>query len=376
MKKLSYLLLLLVLVSACREDDIVGTQQIQMENLYTVTDDPDNPVQHRIYEIYEQYGVPVFYNDTIGQVQIGNDVNGNPYYRYETLDLGWDFDSYNRATYLFDYITDPDEQLAYLDAVEYYLEHSSKNLWPYAFFIVNGVTTISRDGKNTISEESREYLINFRLISLVTSNWGPEPTDVMDNLKREYVMEKISIFTTDVDAFGAVSKKYYSTYYDILHTTYGTAEFGEPFPGASYGIGTVITRMGDVNLDLVFGTAWDWIYETESKRAPSLTRLIRYLYNGEIRPTVYGDMYSDEELAILWRLGHYAVGTFGFVSSSTRSIDSYSPDDVSDDLKGYLKVILNTTDEEFREEWGALPLVMEKYEILYRVLTEELGLEL
>lgn len=46
-------------------------------------------------------------------------------------------------------------------------------------------------------------------------------------------------------------------------------------------------------------------------------------------------------------------------------------------LECFVKVILATgSDEVFREQWGTYPLVMEKYEVLYEIITEKLGVEL
>ena len=38
--------------------------------------------------------------------------------------------------------------------------------------------------------------------------------------------------------------------------------------------------------------------------------------------------------------------------------------------------MLATQEETFRKQWGAYPLVMQKYEVLYKIITEKLGVEL
>lgn len=58
-------------------------------NCMLLQDDPDDPVKHRIYEIYETYGIPVYFNDTIGRIFLKTDVHGQPVYQYEKLDLAW-----------------------------------------------------------------------------------------------------------------------------------------------------------------------------------------------------------------------------------------------------------------------------------------------
>ena len=55
----------------------------------------------------------------------------------------------------------------------------------------------------------------------------------------------------------------------------------------------------------------------------------------------------------------------------------FTPYDTQRDLECFVKVILATgSDEVFREQWGTNPLVMEKYEVLYEIITEKLGVEL
>ncbi len=61
--------------------------------------------------MYSEYGIPVYFNDTIGRIFVKKDVTGKDVYRYETLDLSWGFTSYATGTYDYEYMMDPDEQL-------------------------------------------------------------------------------------------------------------------------------------------------------------------------------------------------------------------------------------------------------------------------
>lgn len=374
MKKILYFFLPLLLICSCQKDEILDSEQLQMDNLYTITDDPNDSIQHRVYEIYEKYGVPVYFNDTIGQVLVTTDVNGQPYYRYETLDLGWDFDSYENLTYQFDYITDPGRKMELLDAVEYYLDNVAKSLRPYAFFITEGMRTVSRDGKNTTSEITTDYRFNFRVVSLIAGNWTSEPEVVMSDLERSYVTSKITFFTADLEEFNEISKEYLNQSYESLHRDIGT-QFTTV--GSGY---QLVTYINGIDLIDALGTIDDWYYGS-IPRTPLMRNLLDYLYGGNIES--FGDdlagnnIYNEEEKELLWSIAHYTCGIFGFVScNSSLPWRNTAPKDANDDLQGYLKIILNTTDKDFRAEWANCPLVMEKYEILYRIITEELGVEL
>ena len=87
-------MLLACLLLACQKEDGI-TPGTGFENLYTIQDDPNDSIQHKRYELYTTYGVPVFFNDTIGKVFVKTDVNGDSVFRYETLDLNWAFSGTN-----------------------------------------------------------------------------------------------------------------------------------------------------------------------------------------------------------------------------------------------------------------------------------------
>ena len=52
------------------------------------------------------------------------------------------------------------------------------------------------------------------------------------------------------------------------------------------------------------------------------------------------------------------------------------PMDEDDDLNVFMREMLRFSREEFETLWGDYPLVMQKYDILYDLLTNEFGVEL
>ncbi|WP_292270588.1 hypothetical protein [Butyricimonas sp.] len=91
MKKIIYLLGITVSLGfmACSgEDDL--TPSLEDRNWWVNIDNPDSPLDHAIYGVYEQYKVPIFYNDTIGVVDRGGKNSfGEPDLYYEILKLNY-----------------------------------------------------------------------------------------------------------------------------------------------------------------------------------------------------------------------------------------------------------------------------------------------
>ena len=56
-------------------------------NWYEIKDNPDDVLDHTIYQIYKETGIPIFYNDTLGSEVKGVDVDGHPIVRYEIINL-------------------------------------------------------------------------------------------------------------------------------------------------------------------------------------------------------------------------------------------------------------------------------------------------
>lgn len=53
---------------------------------FVITDNPDDPVDHERFLIYDTYGISIYYNDTIGSM-IRQDYWGNDYIYYEVLQV-------------------------------------------------------------------------------------------------------------------------------------------------------------------------------------------------------------------------------------------------------------------------------------------------
>lgn len=80
-----FLLAVLLLSESCRKESPLAESDLD-ENYFVIKDNPDDPVDHAIYQFYSSTGVASFYNDTISKKKMG-DTSGVPVYAYMTLSL-------------------------------------------------------------------------------------------------------------------------------------------------------------------------------------------------------------------------------------------------------------------------------------------------
>ena len=76
-------LLSMFIPGSCRKETAPAPSN-KDENYLVVHDDPNDPIGHAVYELYQTTGIPVFYNDTLASRQVG-DSAGVPQYIYITL---------------------------------------------------------------------------------------------------------------------------------------------------------------------------------------------------------------------------------------------------------------------------------------------------
>ena len=331
MRNVVLYLLLALLVLGCEKESGL-TSKIELEDLYAIKDDPSDPVKHRVYELYSKYGIPVYFNDTIGKIFVKKDVTGKDVYRYETLDLSWGFTSYSQLKYSYEYMTDPDEQLTALGIIEEYLELAAKPLHPFNFFVTKSAKTIDIKDEEKIYKEG-EYKIHFRTV-LMTGDWTESQiTSLPNEMMREMVKNKITNYKDLLAAFNSVSDRVW---------------YGKSW-----------AKLDPHWYDYVDGTTWPRYYFS-----PSALSDTWYAINE----------FEPEELEEFRAALRLAMGQFGFVAGGQSSL--YTPGDNEKDLVSYISEMLNRSRDEFIELWGESPLVMAKYEILYHIVADELGVKL
>ena len=138
--RIVYMALFGVLLAwACSNDDDLSPSLLD-ENWYVLTDSED-PLDHLRYELFETYGIPVFYNDTIGEQERGVDNVGEPIIYYEVLNPNYSIES---STEYAQYVLSCDRE-AITDGVEFIRDYvlpklASNRLYPRSYLLVDTLT--------------------------------------------------------------------------------------------------------------------------------------------------------------------------------------------------------------------------------------------
>lgn len=336
-------LLALLLPTACSEDAIEPA--IDFSSPYVLTDDPTDAVRHACYEIYRQYGTPVFFNDTVATYHEGHDRQGNPITRYETLDLNWNFQSHDRGSvvYRFDYISQSDDRLQALGFARRFLARASRKMRPFSMMLADSIH---------VGAKTPIYHSGFR--TLVMTQLKGMADEQMDSCARAIlqgmVLDRVKLNTDLVARFGAVSDK--EKYYNRPWVS----------DGQNGGLGC---QWGVEHK----GTYWRPQDLWEEGLA---ARYILY--------SNYTNVFTPEEFEAERSLIFREIGRYGFISGSSSYQNQlahlYSPDNIAQDLEYFVQQMLLLGRAGFMQRYGESPLVKRKFSILAEYIEGELGVEL
>lgn len=337
------LLLSLTITTSCSEDALVP--QIDFSSPYVLTDDPSDPVRHACYEIYQQYGVPVFFTDTVATYAEGTDKQGKPLVRYETLDLNWNFQSHDRGrtVYRFDYTRGQEAQLQSLDFARRFLSRASKKMRPFSMLLADSIHV---GGKTPIYHNGFRTLVMTQLQGLTTEQIDSCATAILQSM----VLDRVKLNTDLVARFGAVSDK------DKYYNRPWVVDGGNGGLGCTWGLEHR-------------GTYWRPQDLWEEGVAEKYVLYEMYTHCATIED-------FEAERARIFR----EIGRYGFICGSRSYNDMLahlnSPDTINEDLEYFVSIMLQIGRKGFMERYGDSPLVKNKFNILAEYIEGELGVEL
>lgn len=332
----------LLLTASCDSNEDVLENKIDFSSPYVVTDDIDDPIQHHRYLIYKEYGVPVFFNDTVSSTYIGDGYDGKPIYRYETLDLNWSFSSHNKSsvTYVYDYITDADVQEKALQFVDDFLKEASEPMRPFSIFLTESFAIQTTNGVTTTPEfwSGFRTLVIPKVNDVAVEDISTFTHSVLKSMVKDRVMNNDGVSA----AFGEVSSA--NNYYDKLWVSELKCQWGVEHKGMLWDPADLFDRGVEVK------------YITQSWSTNVSTR---------------AEFYAERDL--IFR----EIGRFGFICGNIESMKGhlYSPRNISEDMEFYLDNMLELGSEAFEERYCSSSLVIDKYNILADYINNVLGVE-
>ena len=341
---------MLVMLAGCGKEDELQPE-LKPVHLYEIKDNPSDSVQHRVYQIYQEYGVPVYFNDTIGKVFVSTNIYGDSVFQYELLDPAWTFTGYSNLKYQYTYMTDPAEKILFLNMIEDFLKKCSSTMYPYSIFVVNEYQTKGYNNDITLHQNGK-YSVFYKLL-LLTGDADTPLDEMPDLLVRSIIENHITDYIDLLAAFNRVSKEWVNA---KNWAALGIDKLGKPYQF------TAVNSYG---------------YE-ETYEVTSFTDYPIYGGTSCLADTWWGirDL-SAETVELTRKAVRYEIGKYGFVGPSVKNtFISVPPVDGPDDLKAFVKEVMRYPKKEFETIWGESPLVMQKYAILADIIENELGVKL
>ena len=168
---------------------------------------------------------------------------------------------------------------------------------------------------------------------------------------KTFIIQRIADYSTEVQSFHRVSKDFIGKSWGVL----GVSNLKEPVTYMEYN----------------YWGNYEEVSITKFSNAP--------LYSSYscLQDDWWGLRKYDAELVEVFRNAvRQLIGPLGFVMQSAKDPVGAPPLDNADDLQVFVTEMLRFSRARFEALWGDYPLVMQKYDILYDLLTDEFGVEL
>lgn len=350
MKHFLILFLLLGILSCSNEEEL--TRNIQYSNEFTITDNPNDSVMHERYLIYKEFGVPVYFNDTISQVQTGVNFKGEPILSYETIDLNWTYFGYNHGIkYSYTYLTNPAEQMQTLRFVRKYLERASRPMRPFSILITDTLTTTTSSRVDRPVYHVGYRTLVFAKIKNLTSEDSIQSqiTEVIKNMVSDRVKVNTDVCARFAD-MGTTNNWYYRTW-----ETLGNCP-------------TIVNTM-KISWTLSVNALYNEPPFSTFDDEDLVTLLIKD------RPGTTPFVNSEDEAIAIRQNMLNEMGAYGFIRGWKQS-GSFTPQNDTEDREFYIQAILHLGEKGFKKRYGHLNNVMEKYQYLADFIQNELEINL
>ncbi|NML19230.1 hypothetical protein HHL16_00025 [Pseudoflavitalea sp. G-6-1-2] len=181
-----FLLVLATSMVACKKEAVFQPRSKDYE--LTIKDNPSDPVDHAIFQFYENTGIPLFYNDTISREQVSV-LDGVPQYAYQTLAIRYSLTG-AYAGLSWTLLPNKEMLLPMLPFLKDKLLPQLTNVYPYplaSIFIVSS-SRLRSFGEITYARNNKPFP-GFNSLMLINVN----PAEMSDSTQREYIADALGI---------------------------------------------------------------------------------------------------------------------------------------------------------------------------------------
>ena len=336
-------LAVLVLGVSCAKDDDGDLSPSLLDKDWYRLEDSSDPTDHIRYQIYSEYNIPVYYNDTIGSDFRGYSMDGLPVVHYEIIDF----------SYWITYV-DPSRKITY-DLNEAYLQRGDKTQ------VKAGVEFV------------RDYVL-----PTLPKQLYPMSMLLVDNMRRNYASDARGCheFRTyqgltcmaigrvgQIGEMSEADKKYHAGYVqaslyakDIVDNRDYRTEFEAFFDAAEKkDDGTSYCNVQIVGRNSNYSGP-SYILQKPDEPGKRLHWLSLGFLNFSIENLVYMAYENGEVNRDLSQV-------------DTKTVGYYTPS-YEQDMRDYIAEILVGDDAAFEQKYAEYPIVLERYRIMKQLFAE------
>lgn len=324
-----------VFFAACSDDKDEDLSPSYADRDWYKLEDSEEPADHAFYELFRTYGIPVFYNDTIGREDRGWSLEGEKIIHYEVIDIDYWITTRTSASVVYTlnkkYLENGDKSqlLAAADFLrEYVFSRLEKNNYPMSFLLVDSIVNDRTDSRARHSFNSY-YAMTITLVGGI--NRIPEMSENDKKLLAGYIMAELYVYEIKNN------EAYMNLFTEFFEQSVGAD--GKSLYGALRG----------KNSNSVWQTGY-------------LLPANDWLSYGFLR-------YNPTQLIYLLgtRVGSKIEPNYDLSTMDTQLV-GYTFPLREQDLYEYMARVLAGDDAGFREEYAAYPKILDKYERMKRLL--------
>lgn len=362
MKRIHYLMMFVLLLSACSKEDELTPTGAQ-DDYFTVPSGATAEDAELRRSFHQETGVHLLFTDTIRHEQRGFYADGTPRWYTETIDLGYSLTGNSGGRWQLTQLHDlQDKKTAARVVEEYILPHLGQAVRPYSFLLVDNL-----EQWNSRNQEWRTitFYNSYRCLAINTGSLldsDDKEASSLQILKSMLNSKLENADATVLKPFKSLAQKYYDAYW-------GYAEFYEDFEDQQsqyYELDdAVYYAKGDYYDAEDAYNAAEEAFDNGEISEEELAAYEATLLQAEEELNRLQDKY-DEFMAdyrpYLKRIAN-ECGFIWFNNYGSIRMEEY-------DMTDYVSAIFNTEEDEFMETYREYPLVREKYTVLKKIIQD------